>query len=245
MELKLKNVDFKNTVILINKEMKHYLNTAPAYVLISVFLLITGYFFAQSLFLTNEANLNSLTEIIPLILTFFAPALSMRLIAEEKKTQTIEVLITLPFTEEEIVISKYISASIIMISSIIFMFPYVTTLYFLSSPDAGHIVGSFLSLILCSLSFLSIGVFASTISSSQITAFIIGFGISFIFYLVGKITPFMPFNIQSLISYIGTDIHISNMARGVIDIRDIIYFISIIIFFIYLGVCRLKNMRIG
>ncbi|MBP7795562.1 MAG: ABC transporter permease subunit [Elusimicrobiales bacterium] len=240
----MKIIDFKNTVILINKEMKHYLNTAPAYILISIFLLITGYFFAQPLFLTNEANLNSLTEIIPLILTFFAPALSMRLIAEEKKTQTIEVLLTLPFTEEEIIISKYISASIIIISSIIFMFPYVTTLYFLSSPDTGHIVGSLASIVLCSLSFLSIGVFASTISSSQITAFIIGFGISFVFYLVGKVAPFMPLHIQGLISYIGIDLHISNMARGVIDIKDIIYFFSLIIFFIYLGICRLKNMRI-
>jgi ABC-2 type transport system permease protein len=240
----LKIIDFKNTVILINKELEHYLNTAPAYILISIFLLITGYFFAQPLFLTNEANLNSLTEIIPLILTFFAPALSMRLIAEEKKTQTIEVLLTLPFTEEEIIISKYISASIIIISSIIFMFPYVTTLYFLSSPDTGHIVGSLASIVLCSLSFLSIGVFASTISSSQITAFIIGFGISFVFYLVGKVAPFMPLHIQGLISYIGIDLHISNMARGVIDIKDIIYFFSLIIFFIYLGICRLKNMRI-
>ncbi|NLH39433.1 MAG: ABC transporter permease subunit [Elusimicrobia bacterium] len=240
----MKIIDFKNTVILINKELEHYLNTAPAYILISIFLLITGYFFAQPLFLTNEANLNSLTEIIPLILTFFAPALSMRLIAEEKKTQTIEVLLTLPFTEEEIIISKYISASIIIISSIIFMFPYVTTLYFLSSPDTGHIVGSLASIVLCSLSFLSIGVFASTISSSQITAFIIGFGISFVFYLVGKVAPFMPLHIQGLISYIGIDLHISNMARGVIDIKDIIYFFSLIIFFIYLGICRLKNMRI-
>jgi ABC-2 type transport system permease protein len=237
-------MNIENIKTLTSKELKHYLNNPPAYILSSFFLLICGYFFAQPLFLINQGNLNSLNDIAPLILTFFIPALSMRLIAEERKTQTIEVLLTLPYTEEEIIISKYISAAIIIVSTIILFFPYVITLYFLSKPDFGHIIGSFLSLILLSLSFLSISLFSSTLSSSQITSFIIGFVISFFFYLAGKITMFMPLSIQNFISYLGIDTHISNLSRGVIDLKDIIYFFSIIFIFIYLSIIKIKSMRI-
>jgi ABC-2 type transport system permease protein len=234
----------ENIKTLVSKELKHYLNTPPSYVLASVFLLLCGYFFAQPLFLINQANLNSLIDIAPLILTFFAPALSMKLIAEEKKTQTIEILLTMPFSEEEIIISKFISASLIMITTIFLMFIYSITLYFLSKPDTGHILGSYLSLLFTAVCFLSIGVFSSTLSSSQINAFISGFAISFFFYLCGKVTFFLPLYLQEAANYIGIDSHISNMSRGVIDFRDIIYFLSISFIFIYLSINKLKNMRV-
>jgi ABC-2 type transport system permease protein len=238
-------ISLTNIKILIEKELKHYINTPPSYVLASVFLLLCGYFFSQPLFLINQSNLNSITDIAPLILTFFAPALSMKLIAEERKTQTIEIIMTLPFSEEEIIISKYISASLIMLSTISLMFIYAITLYSLSSPDSGHIIGSYLAIFLCSLSFLSIGIFSSTLSSSQINAFIIGFAISFFFYLAGKITFFVPTNLQSLVNYIGVDSHISNISRGVVDLKDLIYFLSIIFIFNYLSIYKLKLMRFG
>lgn len=232
-----------NIKILIEKELKHYLNTPPSYVLASVFLILCGYFFAQPLFLINQANINSLVDISPLILTFFAPALTMKLIAEEKKTQTIELLMTMPFSEEEIIVSKFLSASIIMISIILLMIIYSITLFFLSKPDIGHILGTYIAISLCALSFLSIGIFSSTLSSSQINAFITGFGISFFFYLAGKITFFLPLKIQDIVSYTGIDSHVSNISRGVIEIRDIIYFGSIIFVFIHLSIYNLKKMR--
>jgi len=234
----------ENIKILTIKELRHYINNPPAYILSSFFLLICGYFFAQPLFLINQGNLNSLNDIAPLILTFFIPALSMRLIAEERKTQTIEVLMTLPYTEEEIIISKYLSAAIVIIFTIFLFFPYVLTIYFLSKPDFGHIIGSFISLIFLSLSFLSISLYSSTLSSSQITAFIIGFVISFFFYLCSKITMFMPLALQNLFSYLGIDSHISNLSRGVIDLKDLVYFISIIFVFIYFSILKIKSMRV-
>lgn len=237
------SLNFRNIKILIKKELTHYLNNPPSYVLASVFLIIIGYFFSQPLFLINQANLNSVVEIVPLIFTFLIPALSMKLISEEKKLETIEILLTLPFKEEEIIISKFISAVIIITSIILMMFPYSSTLYFLSKPDSGHIIGTYIAIILDAIALLSIGLFASTLSKSQIVAFIVAFGISFFLYVLGKIIFFIPLKIQNIANYIGTDMHISNIARGVIDLKDIIYFLSITVFFIYLSIDRIKRIR--
>lgn len=239
----MKNINIKNIFSITKKELKHYLDAPHSYVLVSVFLIITGYFFAQPLFLLNQANLNSIVDIAPLILTFFIPAITMKLIAEEKKTQTIEIILTLPINEEEIIIGKYIASVLIMIITIVIMSIWGLTLMVLSKPDYGHIFGTYLSLFFTSLSFLSIGVFASTLSSSQITAFIIGFAISFVFYLIGKVTFFLPLSVQDVASYIGIDSHVSNMSRGVLDLKDLVYFISISFVFLYFSIENLKRKR--
>lgn len=239
----MKNITIKNVILILKKELKHYLDAPHSYVLITVFLIINGYFFAQPLFLINQANLNSIMDVAPLILTFFIPAITMKLIAEEKKTQTIEIILTLPLTEEEIILGKYLSTIVIMLISIILMFVYAVSLLFLSNPDYGHILGTYLAIFFTSASFASISLFASTLSSSQITAFIIGFAICFIFYLAGKITFFLPVGIQDIISYVGVDLHISNMSRGVIDLKDIVYYLSLIVIFVYLSVENIKRMR--
>lgn len=239
----MKNINLSNIILITRKELKHYLDAPHSYVLLAVFLIITGYFFAQPLFLINQANLNSIVDIAPLILTFFIPAITMKLIAEEKKTQTIEIILTLPINEEEIVIGKYFASLIIMLISLILMSVWSITLIILSKPDYGHIFGTYLSLFFTSLSFLSVGIFASTLSSSQITAFIIAFGICFGFYLIGKITFFLPLSLQDIASYVGIDFHISNMSRGVVDLKDIIYFVSISFVFIYLSILNLKRKR--
>ncbi|MGC9070342.1 MAG: ABC transporter permease subunit [Elusimicrobiales bacterium] len=230
-----------NILKVASKEMRHYFDAPHSYVLICVYLFIIGYFFAQPLFLINQANLNSVVDIAPLILTFFVPAITMKLIAEEKKTQTIEILMTLPLTEEEIILGKYLSALSVVGLSIILMLAYPITLLFLSKPDVGHLVGTYLSIFFISASFAAIGLFASTLSSSQIIAFIIGFAICFVLYLAGKVTFFLPISIQDIVSYIGIDPHLTNMSRGVIDLKDIVYFISVICLFIYLSIQQIKR----
>lgn len=237
----MKRINFKNVFKVTAKEFKHYFDAPHSYVIITVFLIIVGYFFAQPLFLINQANLNSLVDIAPLILTFFVPAITMKLVAEEKKTQTIEILLTLPLTEEEIIIGKYLAASKLLILTNLLMIPYAVTLIFLSSPDIGHIAGTYLSLIFTSLSFASAGLFASTLSQSQITAFISGFAISFTLYLAGKVTFFLPLSLQNIVSYISIDSHINNMSRGILDLKDIVYFLSIIFVFIYLSIEKIKR----
>lgn len=236
----MKNFDFKKFILIFKKELGHYLNNPSYYVLASIFLLICGYFYAQPLFLIGQANLNSLIEVAPLILSFFAPALSMRLIAEEKRTQTCEVLFTLPFTEEEIILGKYLSALFLMSISILLMFPYAATIMALGKPDIGHIIGVFVGLLLTSMLYLSAGIFASTLSSSQITAFIIGFAISFAFYILGKTVLFFPFSVQEIISYLGTDSHLEGISRGVIEFKDLIYYFSFSALFLYFSILRIK-----
>lgn len=241
----MKEINLTNIKTLFRKEIAHYLNNSPSYVLTSVFLLISGYFYAQPLFLINQANLNSLIDIMPLVLTFFAPALAMKLIAEEKKTQTVELLMTLPLTEYEIIIAKFLASALVITASVALMLTYSFTLYLLSTPDTGHIIGTYLSLLFTSYMFLSAGIFASSLSSSQITAFIIGFAISFFFFIMGKVTIFVPVILQPLTTYIGVDSHISNMARGVIDFKDIVYYLSVTFVFLYLTTLKLKGMRKG
>ena len=240
----MKNIDLKKVLLIIQKELNHYLNNPSFYVLASIFLLICGYFYSQPLFLLSQANLNSLIEIAPLILSFFAPALTMRLIAEEKRTQTCEVLFTLPYSEEEIIIGKYLSSLILISICILFMLPYAITIAVLGRPDYGHIAGTFISLFFTSAIFLSAGIFASTISSNQITSFIIGFAFCFILYIAGKTIMFVSPVFQEFISYIGIDSHLENISRGVISIKDLIYFLSLIFMFLYFSVFKISLWKV-
>lgn len=236
------NSDGKFSALYI-KEISAYFLAPVAYVITAVFLVVSGYFFAQPLFLINQAQIRSFAEISPLLFAFLAPAVTMKLFAEEKKTGTIEILMTLPVSETQVVAAKYLAAATLLAVILAMTLVYPLTVTFLGKPDAGALAGTYIALVLTSFLFASAGTFASTLTNNQIVSFIVGFIICFILYLLGKVAMFMPLWLSPVTNYLGVDSHIRNLARGVLDFRDLLYYFSAIFAFLCLAKNRIKMTR--
>lgn len=233
----------KNIWIVFRKEMKAYFDSPVAYVVTVIFLLISGYFFAAPLFLINQSGIRHLMDLLPLLYLFFIPAITMRLFSEEIKSGTIEILFTLPLKDYEVLIAKYLSSvALIFICTSTTLF-FTLLLLFVGSPDIGQIASTYIGLFLLSTMFSAIGVFGSALGKNQIVAFIVTFVICFFFYLAGKLTAFVPPAIQGLISFLGNDSHFENFTRGLIDSRDIIYYVSVSAFFIFAGLSLIEKRK--
>ncbi len=229
---------------LYGKEIMHYFCTPSAYVVIVVFLLISGYLFATPLFINNQATIMGFGEIAPLLFTFFVPAITMRLFAEEYKTGTIEVLLTNPVTLMQVIIAKLASAMTVIMVTLLLTFTYPVTVSFLGNIDLSTVWCGYAGLFLTCLVFGCMGIFASAVTKNQITAFIIGFMFCFVFYIMGKMTPFMPSWLTGIINFMGMDMHLDNLSRGIIDTRDIFYYLSLSGFFVFLAYARLTVSRV-
>lgn len=233
-----------NTWTFTLRELKSFFNSPVAYVILALFLLISGWFFSAGLFLVNQADLRDLfTVVVPLSYLFFIPAITMRLIAEEKKSGTLELVVTLPVRDIEIVAGKYLAALLLLASALLLTFCYPLTLSLLGDPDGGAVFGGYIGLLLMGGSYLAIGLFTSGLTQNQIVAFITGFVIIFVFFMLDKVLVFFPGPMASILEYLSITYHLDNIARGIIDTRDVIYFLSIITVFLSLAVRALESRR--
>lgn len=229
---------------LYQKELRSYFDTPTAYVVTVVMLLLLGYLFASPLFLMNQASLSSLLDSAPLLFLFFIPALTMRLYAEEHKSGTLEILATLPVLDAEILAAKYLAAMTVVTFILAGTAPYPVVLWLLGSPDWGAMLCGYAALWLAAALLASIGVWASTLTRNQITAFITAFMISFILFLAGKFYILLPPPAAALADFIGFDSHIATLGRGVLDTRDLVYFASFTGYFLYLAYLRASLRRV-
>ena len=230
-------------LLLAKKEFRSYFDSPVAYVVITLFLLIAGWQFSTSLFLSNTADLRTLFSIIRFILLFFIPALSMRLISEEKRLGTIELLMTLPIKDWQLVLGKFIAAYLLVVITILLTVIHFVTIAVLGQPDVGASVAGYLGLFLVVGVYLSIGIFTSALTQNQIVAFIVSFVIIFAFFMMDKIIFFFPGFIASLLEYLSIDYHFNNIARGVVDSRNLIYYFSMIFLFLFLAVQALESRK--
>jgi len=220
-----------NISYIARKEVKSYFASPAAYIIIILFLSLTGWFFTNTLFLDGgQAELRSNFSLIPFLLLFFVPALTMKMVAEEKKSGTIELLTTLPLKDSDIILGKFTGSLIILLFAVILTFPNILTIGILGKPDWGVMFCGYSGLFLMGAAFTSIGIYTSSITDNQIVAFIISFFVLFILVILNQLLIFLPF--QSLFEYLGVNIHYENMLKGVIDTKDLIYFLSIIIVFL-------------
>lgn len=237
-------MNFSNIINIFLKELRTYFNSTIAYVIIVVFLAIVGWFYVNNIFLIDVATMRPMFDsVIPLTLIFIIPAITMRQFAEENKSGTIEILMTKPVSDWEIVLGKFLSSLALVAIMILPTILYYITLASISDIDHGPIWGGYFGLILLSSAFISMGLFASTLTSNQIVAFIIGMLIVLVFYLLDKVLIYFPGWAISTIEYFGVDYHYSNLSRGVIDTRNIIYFLSITGFMLYLTVISLERRK--
>ena len=233
-----------NIYAIFKKEVRSYFNSPIAYIFITLFLLLSGYFFGSTLFLQNQADLRSVFGFwIPFFLTIFVPAVTMRLIAEEKRSGTLEVLVTMPIRDSEVILGKYLAALVLLVIAIGLTFTYPITIVILGNPDGGSIFGGYLGLILMGASYLAIGIYISSMTKNQIVAFIISLAIVFAIYLLDKILMLVPGGLASILEYLAIDYHFSNIARGVIDTRDVIYYFSLIFFGLFLATRALAGRK--
>lgn len=208
------------------KELRSYFNSAMAYVVIVVFLSIVGWFYTSSLFLINAASMRVVFEIIPTVFMFVIPAITMRLLSEERKSGTLELLTTKPLHDLEIVLGKFLGAWSLIGIALLPTLVYYLTLVLLGDVDSGPVIGAYVGLILMAGVYIAFGLLASSLTDNQVVAFIVGFLFVFGLFMLDKVLIYVPAWMASEVEYLGTDYHFSGIARGVIDSRNIVYFLS-------------------
>jgi ABC-2 type transport system permease protein len=233
----------KKALPVFRRELAAYFYSPMAYIIISVFLLITGWFFTSELFLAESSSLRGVFSNIIFIFIFFIPAITMRLVSEERKSGTIELLVTMPISDLEIILGKYFAGLGLIIVAIFFTLPYALTLWVLGGPDTGMLLSGYCGLVLLGAAYASIGVFASTISKNQVVSFIIAFLIIFILYMIGRFLTILPVSVVPVLQFLSIDYHFENIARGVIDSRDLLYYLSLIVFMLSLSKLSLESRK--
>ncbi|OPX40374.1 MAG: ABC transporter [Desulfobacteraceae bacterium 4484_190.1] len=212
---------------ILKKECGLYFISPIAYIVISIFLLVTGWFFFSTFFLYNQADLRNFFSLLPLIFSFVVPAVTMKLFSEELSAGSYETLLTLPVTFSDVILGKFLAAVVFVIAMLVPTLAYPITVSFLGQLDWGPVAGGYIGAVLLGAAFSAIGLFASSLTRNQITAFIIGMTICFGMTLIDKMLFFLPLSILGFLQFIGADFHFQNISKGIIDSRDILYFLSV------------------
>lgn len=235
---------------ILKKEFNSFFASPIAYLVIGVFLLINGLYlwvFKDNFNILNAgfADLSSFFYLAPWLFLFLIPAITMKSFADEFNSGTIEILKTKPLTDWQIILGKFIASLLLVFITLIPTLTYVYTIYLLGNPvgnlDLGSIAGSYLGLFFLASIYTSIGLFTSTLSKNQIVAFIISVFITFIlFYGFDTISTSLG-NSGYIFQQFGINEHFKSISRGIIDTRDVIYFISVTFFFLFITKQQLKN----
>lgn len=224
----------KQVWIIAKKEMKTFFDSLIAYILLIAFLGFTGFFtwiYGSDVFYRGQADLSPFFSIAYWTLFFFIPALTMKMVAEEKKTGTIELLLTKSVSDRQVVLGKFLSCLILIFIALVFTLPYYFTVWYLGNVDHGAVWCGYLGLLLMSAGYIGIGIFASSITNNQIVAFLIALFIGIFFQIIfSVIAQSSTGGLGTFLNYLSTSDHFESISRGVIDSKDIIFFLSITFF---------------
>jgi ABC-2 type transport system permease protein len=219
------------------KELMSYFNSPIAYIFIAVFLVVGNWLFFQNFFIYQQATMREYFSLLPWIFLFLSPAVTMRLWAEEKKSGTIEFLLTLPVTAWQAVLAKFFGALAFMAIALLLTLTIPISISFLGRLDSGPLIGSYLGSIFLAGAYLSLGLFVSALTRNQIIAFVLGLIACFAAFIIGSnfVLLAAPPAIAPLLSFLGLGAHFGSIARGVIDSKDIVYYLSFIFLFLWLN----------
>jgi ABC-2 type transport system permease protein len=231
-------------LVISRREIRSYFNSPVAYIVVSAFTVIAGgIFFFTRLFLAQEASMRSFFDMMPLLFMFLAPAITMRLIADEKASGTLELLITMPVRDWQVVVGKYLAALALLVTTLALTAIFAITVRSLGPLDRGPTIGGYLGLLLMGGAYLAVGVMCSAFTRNSIIAFIAAFGVCFALYLFGRLGQFMPESIRPIIAFLSIDGHFDNIGRGVVDSRDVLYYLSVIATCLLLATTALESRR--
>lgn len=229
------------------REFRAFFNSPIAYIVLGGFLLVAGWLYFATVFLVGQASLRNFFGIAPILFALFLPAVTMRAIAEERKTGTLELLMTMPLREWEVVGGKFLAALAMVATGLLFTLPYAISVAQLTAPgvsfDWGSAVAGYVGLLLLASSFLAMGLWASAMSKNQIIGFIVGLLLTLSFSFIDKFAALLPESIGQVVEYLSTDYHFENIARGVVDTRDLIFYLSLTAAGLLLTTRSLANAR--
>lgn len=217
--------------IVAKRELKSFFDSLLAYIMIIAFLGFSGFFTwisGSDVFLMNEASLQSFFGVAYWTLFFFIPALTMKLIAEERNSGTIELILTKPVSDWQFVVGKFLATLMLILLALALTLPYYITIANIGPIDHGATICGYLGLILMSAAYISIGIFASSITTNQIVSFLIALLIGIFFHLLFSILANnFPGFLGNILDYMSLSTHFESITRGVIDTKDLIYFFSV------------------
>jgi len=234
--------------IIAARELKTFFDSLTAYILLISFLGISGFFtwlFGSDIFYIGQASLEPFFAVAYWTLFFFTPALTMRMLAEENKTGTIELLLTKSVTDWQVLLGKFLACLMLIGIALALTLPYYFTVWSIGPIDHGAVWCGYLGLLLMSSAYISIGLFASSITSNQIVAFLLSLFIGLFFLIIFSVlsSSFTGFG-GELFDYLSLQSHFDSISRGVVDSKDIIYFLSISFFGLILAETALAKRNI-
>jgi ABC-2 type transport system permease protein len=237
----------RNVLAIFKRELASYFDSPLALIVIPAFLFIVGGFslFFQDIFEGGMASLRPMFFWCATSFLLLIPAVTMRLFAEEKRTGSIELLVTLPVTEGEMVLGKYLAALALMGLALSLTLSYLLTLAQLADPDPGPIIGGYLGLALLGAAFCAIGTAASALTSNQVVAFLMALLVGLLPFASGYALARVPGALLPVVQYLTFEYHFNNLARGVLDSRDLIYYGSVVALFLHIAVWALERRRLA
>jgi ABC-2 type transport system permease protein len=230
-------------LVISRRELRTYFNSPVAYIVVTVFTLITGYLFFAQLFVEQQAEMRGFFGTMPWMFMFLGPAITMRLLADEKASGTLELLITMPVRDSEVVLGKFLAAMGLLCTALALTLVFAITVRAIGPLDRGPTIAGYIGLLLMGGAYVSIGVMCSAFTRNSIVAFIVAFAISFALFLFGHIGQFMPQALQPLIAFLSISNHFENIGRGIIDTRDVIYYVSVMAISLLLATLSLESRR--
>ncbi len=238
----------KKIWIIALKELRSFFDSLTAYILIVVFLGLSGFFtwlFGSDIFLVGQASLQSFFSVAYWTLFFFTPALTMKMLAEENKSGTIELLLTKAVTDWDVILGKFLACLMLIGIALLLTLPYYLSVWALGPIDHGAVWCGYLGLILMSMAYISIGLFASSITNNQIVSFLLSLFIGVFFLIIFNVlsSDFTGL-IGEILSYLSLSTHFDSISRGVVDSKDVIFFLSITLFGLILAESSLSKRNI-
>lgn len=237
----------RNVLAIFQREFSGYFNSALAYIIVPVFLALVGGFslFFQDIFAQGVASMRTVFFWCAVFFLLLIPAVTMRLFAEEQRTGSIELLVTMPITESEMVLGKYLAALLLMTLALGLTVTYPISMAQYGALDWGPVFGGYLGLFLLGASFTAIGTAASAVTRNQVIAFLIALVVCLVPFVSGYTLSRVPAALLPLVQYLSFEYHFNNLARGVIDSRNVLYYGSVIALFLHLAVFNLERRRLS
>ena len=234
---------FNKTKIILKKELRHIFLSPIAYIFSAIFLIASGIYFFSRFFIISQNDMQDYFLILPFILSLIIPPITMGLLSSEFSSGSYELISTQSVTTLDIIIGKFLSAVVFMLFALLPTILYPITLLFLGRLDIGPVIGGYVGSVFLISALCAIGIFASSVTKNQIIALIVALAIMVSLNILLKFLGLLFPNTSNFILFISGDYHFANIARGVIDLRDIVYFLSVTTIFLYLANIILQNRK--
>ncbi|MBI2865150.1 MAG: ABC transporter permease [Chloroflexi bacterium] len=232
-----------NLLTMTGKELRSHFVSPIAYAVMAFFLVLSGFFFATAVLFSQDSSLRYVFSDMSILLLLIVPLITMRLVAEEKKSGTIELLLTAPLRDGEVVLGKFLAALVFLGVMLAVTGYYALLIWIFGKPDWGAIISGYLGTMLLGAAYLSLGLFTSSLTQNQIIAGALGFALLMLFFLISWVADFTGPQFSGVVRYLGFTDHFDDFTKGVIDLKDAVFYISVVAVSLLLTVRVLESRR--